>query len=135
MTWLDPRVWLALLISAVLCVGGGYQWGKHATTNAVAASASKADHKVATVEATRAAKVEAIGVAASTTVAVALNTNQVRTDESTERIRTVLVPADCRDMPAAVMHELSGEADRINAQIRSGLRPGAAGADPPGASD
>lgn len=122
MTLLDPRTWLAMLVAGILCVSGGYRWGKHATENAVAAGQQKSEAHTAAVEATRDDHIEAIGVAASQRADLQLDDIKVHTDESVPKILTVVLPAVCRDKPAVVVRELTDETDRINADIRSGLR-------------
>lgn len=126
MSWLDPKFWLALLIGAALCVGGGYGWGHHAASTACAAQDGKDTAATVTAQNTRDTHIDAIGADASQAAAQAHNDTQGAGDERAARIRTVYVPADCRTVPAGIVLELDTARDRINAKIGGGVRPGPA---------
>lgn len=124
--------WAYLIAAAVLLgsVGGGYWWGHTAAATTCQAKAGGAAAKVERIEDRRDAVIDQVAAATAGAVAAALNQNRGSTDESVERIRTVVVPADCRAVDPDVLRELRAARDDANAALRSGLRPGAAGAAP-----
>jgi hypothetical protein len=123
-----PLPWLlvALLAWTALCIGGGYAWGSHAEGNARDAAAHRADTQRDDATAKRDQRIDAIGASTRHATDRARNDTQGAGDEAAARIRTVVVPADCRAVPADVLHELDQARDRINAKIGGGVRPGPA---------
>ena len=123
-----------LILGAVLAVGGafggGFLYGKSVEADACIADAAKQAGKVEAAEDTRDENIEAIATAAATAAAAALNDNRGTTHESAERIRTVMVPADCRRVDPDILRELRAARDGANAALGVGVRPGAAGTDP-----
>lgn len=96
------------------------------------ASAGTAAAKVERVEDRRDENIEAIASATAGAVAAAITENRSDTHASVHTIRTVEVPAACRDVPADILRELRAGAESANAALGVGVRPGAAGA---GAAD
>lgn len=122
-----------LILGAGLAIGAaagvGYWRGHTAATDACVADAAKLAGKVEAAEDKRDTNVEAIATAAATAAAAALNENRGTTHESVERIRTVVVPADCRAVDPDILRELRAARDGANAALGIGVRPGAAGTD------
>lgn len=125
---LNPWTWLAALLVLAAAVGGGYWWGHSSASTACQARAGSAAGKVEASEDRRDENIDAIAAATAGAVAAALNDNRGTTDESTARIRTVVVPGDCRAVDPVIVRELRAAADDANAALRAGLRPDAAGA-------
>lgn len=76
---------------------------------------------------------ETIGTAVASATAAALHQNAGSSNESVERIRTVVVPAECRDVDAASLHELRTATAAANRTLGDGLRslaPGTGAGDP-----
>lgn len=125
---LNPWLLVALLVWTLAAVGGGYAWGSHAQANARDAQAHKDDVKADGVQAKRDQHIDAIGADAQQATNRAHNDTQGAGDEAAARIRTVLVPGDCRTVPADIVRELDDARARINAKIGSGMRSGPADA-------
>lgn len=121
---LNPiRPYLRLIgLVALLAYGGGmYWWGGSNARNACAAKAGKASAKIEAREDRRDQAVDAIGAETDKAVNTEQNLNRSRTDESAHRIRTVVVPGNCRAVDPAVVRELQQAADDANATLGSGL--------------
>lgn len=131
---MNPALAPYLALGAVLAVigagTGGFFYGKSVEKDACIADAAKQAGKVESAEDKRDENIEAIAAAAATAAAAALNDNRGTTHESAERIRTVMVPADCRRVDPVVLRELRAARDGANAALGVGVRPGAAGTDP-----
>lgn len=127
---LNPYAWLIAVVVLALAVCGGYWWGHTAAATSCAAKAGAAGARVERAEDRRDANVEAIATATAAAVAATITENRGSTDESTERIRTVVVPGACRRADPVVVRELRAARDDVNAAIRAGLRLEPTGADP-----
>ena len=126
----NPWTYLIAVVVLILAVGGGYRWGSTAAATSCQAKAGTAKAKVEGVEDARDEAIDKIGADTSSASSAALNQNRGDTDESIERIRTVLVPGDCVAVDPGIVRELRAARDDANAALGVGLRPGAAGADP-----
>ena len=124
---LNPWVILAGLLLLGGSVTGGYVWGARNAAALCAASNAKATGKIEKAEDQRDANVDAIGASTSAQVASEVNQNRGSTDESAERIRTVYVRGDCRDVDPGILRELRAARDDANAALGIGVRPVAAG--------
>jgi hypothetical protein len=120
--------WAIVAVLLVACVGGGYVWGSRAAATKCAARNGSAAAKIETREDKRDANIEAIGQQTRDRVAAAGAETKGAGDASAERIRTVYVDADCRTVPADIVREHDDAVERINAKVRSGMRPGTAAA-------
>jgi hypothetical protein len=129
---LNPYAWLIAVAVLLSSVGGGYWWGHTAAATSCAAKAGKAVGKAVDVGDRRDTKVDAIGQSTAAATGAALNRNRNATDESVERIRTVIVPGPCRAVDPAILRELRAARDGANTALGIGVRPGSAGA---GAAD
>lgn len=121
----------ALLAAALLLVGSSaasFLYGKKVGRDGVIAEQARQAEQQRDRDAERQVSVEAIGTAAAAAVAVALNQNAGAASGSVERIRTVVVPAECRDVDPTSLHELRAGTGAANAALRDGLRSLAAGA-------
>lgn len=127
---MNPYVILGVVLAIGAAAGGGYWRGHVAATNACAANAAKEIGMVEAAEDRRDANIEAIATAAATATAAAMNENRGATNESSERIRTVVVPGPCRAVDPAILLELRQARDDANAALGVGLRPDTAGAAP-----
>lgn len=127
--------WAIVAVLLVSCVGGGYVWGSRAAATKCAARNGNAAAKVETREDKRDLNIDAIGTAVSTAVSTAMAQNKGGSDESAERIRTVVVPADCRVVDPGIVRELRAASDDVNAALGVRLRPGATGAAASGSAD
>jgi hypothetical protein len=120
--FLNPYFWLTVVIVSVLQIGGGYWWGHTAATDhAKAKSGTALDRAVVGANA-KGAAIDKIGSDTSHATAAAVNDNRGSTDESTARIRTVVVDGPCRDVPPAIVRELDTARDDANTALRTGLR-------------
>lgn len=126
----NPWTYLIVVAVMALSIGGGYRLGHTAATTSCAAKAGKAAAKVEAAEDRRDANIDAIGATTATGVAGALNQNRGTTDDSVERIRTIVVPGDCRAVDPGIVRELRAARDDANAALGVGLRPGTAEPDP-----
>lgn len=127
---MNPYFILAGVLALVGAFGGGYWRGNVAASDACEADKGRAVVKTEAAEDTRDENIEAIATAAATATAAAMNQNRGSTNESSERIRTVVVPADCRAVDPAILFELRAARDDANAALGVGVRPVATGADP-----
>lgn len=127
---MNPHLILAGVLAIVGAFGGGYWRGNVAASDACEAEKGRAVVKTEAAEDTRDANIEAIATAAATATAAAMNENRGVTNESSERIRTIVVPGACRAVDPAILFELRQARDDANAALGGSLRPGAAGADP-----
>ena len=127
---MNPYFILAGVLALVGAFGGGYWRGNVAASDACAADKLDVVTKVESTEDTRDENIEAIATAAATATAAAMNQNRGSTNESSERIRTVVVPGACRAVDPAILFELRAARDDANAALGIGVRPVAAGADP-----
>jgi len=125
---LSPYVWLGALLALLGALGGGYWWGHSAAAASCAARAGKASAKIEQAEDRRDANIEAIATATGASVAAALSANRGSTDESTERIRTVVVPGACAAVDPDILRELRAARDDANAALGVGVRPASSGA-------
>lgn len=130
MTLLNPWVWLGALLALLLAAAGGYWRGHSAASTACQAKAGAASAAVKDAQDTRDLAVEAIATATAAAVSAGLAENRSATDESTDRIRTVVVPGPCRAVDPGIVRELRQARDDANAALGVGVRPAAAGADP-----
>jgi hypothetical protein len=117
-----------VVVLSLALVGGGYWFGCRTTadhfkakTGVALEDAIKAGNKVG-------AAIDAIGTTTTATTAAAVNDNRGSTDESVARIRTVVVPGPCADVPAPILRELDAARDDANTALRNGLRSRAAAA-------
>ena len=126
---MNPYLILAGVLALVGAFGGGYWRGNVAASDSCKAEKLDVVTKVESTEDTRDANIEAIATAAATATAAAMNENRGATNESSERIRTVVVPGACRAVDPAILFELRQARDDANAALGIGVRPDAAGAD------
>jgi len=126
----NPYLILAGMLALVGAFGGGYWRGNVAASDACEAEKGRAAVKVEAAEDDRDANIEAIATAAATATAAAMNENRGATNESSERIRTVVVPGACRAVDPAILRELREARDDANAALGIGVRPDPAGTDP-----
>lgn len=124
---LNPWTYLVLLLGCALLVFGGYRWGARATADHFQAATGKTLEQAIVAANKVSVAVDRIGADTTHAIAAAVNDNRGSTDESTERIRTVVVPGDCRAVPADIVRELAAARDDANAALRAGVRPGATG--------
>ena len=127
---MNPYLILAGVLALVGAFGGGYWRGNVAASDACKAEKLDVVTKVESTEDARDANIEAIATAAATATAAAMNENRGATNESSERIRTIVVPGACRAVDPAILLELRQARDDANAALGVGVRPDAAGADP-----
>jgi hypothetical protein len=125
---LNPYAWLIAAAVLLSSGGGGYWWGHTAAATSCKAAAIKPLTKAANAGARRDAHVDAIGQASAAATDAALNRNRNATDESAQRIRTVVVPGPCRLVDPGILRELRNARDGTNAALGVGVRQGAAGA-------
>ena len=131
---INPWVLLGAVLVLVGASTGAFLYGKEVGRDGLIAEQAEDAERTRERDAERATNTEAIATAAGAAVAVALNQNTGATNESMERIRTVVVPGECRDADPVVVSELrAGQVD-INAALRGGLRriAAAAGTGDPG---
>ena len=116
------------IVAALLLLAGSnaasFLYGKGVGRDGLLAEQSEA---AAARDVERSQNVEAIATAAGAAVAVALNQNTGVSSGSAEKIRTVVVPAECRDVDPTSLQELRMGAATANATLRDGLRSLAAG--------
>ena len=127
---MNPYLILAGVLAFGGACGGSFMYGRSVAADKCEADKGRAVVKVEAAEDTRDANIEAIATAAATATAAAMNENRGATNESSERIRTVVVPGACRAVDPAILRELREAADDANAALGVGVRPVAAGADP-----
>jgi len=126
----NPYLILAGVLAIIGAFGGGYWRGNVAASDACEAEKGRAVVKAEAAEDTRDVNIEAIATAAATATAAAMNENRDTTNESTERIRTIVVPGACRAVDPAILFELRQARDDANAALGVGVRPDAAGTAP-----
>ena len=127
---MNPYLILAGVLAFGSACGGSFLYGKSVAADKCEADKGRAVVKVEAAEDTRDANIEAIATAAATAAAAAMNENRGVTNESSERIRTIVVPGACRAVDPAILYELRQARDDANAALGGSLRPVAAGADP-----
>lgn len=125
---MNPYIILAGALAFGGACGGSFLYGKSVGADKCEADKGRTVAKAEAVEDTRDDRIEAIATAAATATAAAMNQNRGATNESSERIRTVVVPADCRRVDPAILRELREARDDANAALGVGVRPDAAGA-------
>lgn len=127
---MNPYFILAGVLAIGCAGGGGFLYGRSVESDKCEADKGRAVVKTEAAEDARDEKIEAIATAAATATAAAMNQNRGVTYESSERIRTVVVPGACRAVDPAILFELRAARDDANAALGVGVRPVAAGADP-----
>lgn len=125
---MNPYFILAGVLAFGAACGGSFLYGRSVEADACDAEKFDVVTKVESTEDTRDENIEAIATAAATAAAAALNENRGATNESTERIRTVVVPGACRAVDPAILRELRAATDDANAALGVGVRPAEAGA-------
>lgn len=126
---MNPYVILAGVLAVGAACGGSFLYGKSVEADACEAAKGRAVVKTEAAEDTRDENIEAIAVAAAIAAAAAMNENRGATNESSERIRTIVVPSACRAVDPAILRELRSAADDANAALGVGMRPAPAGTD------
>jgi hypothetical protein len=124
----------ALLLLIAACFGS-FKYGQHVEGLACMAAAGTQAASTAQANADNSAAVDAIGADTADRYATDAHANRTAAHDAVERLRTVYVAADCRDVPADVLHQHAATRARINASIRGGVRPAPAGTDSTGTSD
>lgn len=124
---MNPWIIIGFLVMLVVTGLGSCSYGKQLGKQACAAKAGVQLTTTKGVQDQRDVNVEAIGTATAKTAQAAANETRTNTNESIERIRTVMVPGPCRDVDPVIVREHAESQQRINAKIRSGVRPAAAG--------
>lgn len=132
---LNPWFWLVLVVGLLVLVGGGYWWGATNASAACGNDAGKQANRAEAAEDARDSAVDAVGERTRAATNAAYNDTRGTADERAQRIRTVVVPGDCRAVDPAIVRELDDARERINAKIRGDLRPGAPQPDPAAAKD
>lgn len=127
---MNPYFILAGVLAFGAACGGSFLYGKSVEADACEAAKGRAVVKTEAAEDTRDEKIEAIATAAATATAAAMNANRGSTNESSERIRTVVVPGACRAVDPAILFELRAAQAAANASLGVGVRPATPGADP-----
>lgn len=127
---MNPYLILAGVLAFGAACGGSFLYGKSVEADACDADKLDVVTKVESTEDERDEKIEAIATAVATATAAAMNENRGATNESSERIRTVVVPGACRAVDPAILFELRQARDDANAALGIGVRPDAAGTDP-----
>lgn len=127
--FLNPYFWLTVVVLSLALVGGGYWFGCRTTADHFKAATGKTLEQAIADSNAKGAAIDKIGSDTSHATAAAVNDNRGSTDESTARIRTVVVDGPCRDVPAVIVHELDTARDDANGALRAGLRSRATGAD------
>jgi hypothetical protein len=126
------------LVAALLLVAsfiGGCVHGQRGAKDACVAAAGAALAGAKGAQDTRDAAIDTLGAQTAAGRDAAVNDTRSTAHASAERIRTVVVPGDCRDVDPVVLRETGEAIDRVNAKIRSGVRQRAAGGDPAAAGD
>lgn len=125
---MNPWLIIGFLVALILTGLGSCSYGKHQGEKSCQAAAGK---QLGTTKAAQDARDVAIdagaGKARADADAAVLDT-RINTNESIERIRTVVVSGACRDIDPVIVREHTASQQRINAKIRSGVRPDGAGA-------
>ncbi len=126
---MNPYLILAGVLAFGSACGGSFLYGKSVEADACEAEKGRVVVKTEAAEDTRDANIEAIATAAATATAAAMNENRGATNESSERIRTIVVPGACRAVDPSILFELRQARDDANAALGVGVRPDPAGAD------
>lgn len=124
---MNPWIISGFLVMLIATGLGSCSYGQHLGKQACAAKAGVQGATTKSVQDQRDATVDAIGTATAKTAQAAANETRTNTHESIERIHTVVVPGTCRDVDPVIVHEHAEAQQRINAKIRGGVRPAAAG--------
>lgn len=132
---MNPWIIVGFLVMLIATSLGSCSHGKSLGKQACAAKAGVLLATTKSVQDQRDATVDSIGTATAKTAQAAANQTRTSTHESIERIRTVVVPGTCRDVDPAIVREHAEAQQRINAKIRSGVRPAAAGTAATGTSN
>ena len=125
---LNPYFLLSVVVLSLALVGGGYWFGCRTTADHFKAATGKSLEQAIADANKVGAAVDKIGADTAKTTGAAINDNRGSTDESTARIRTIVVPGDCRAVDPGIVRELDAARSEANAALGAGLRPGAAGA-------
>lgn len=118
----NPYAWLAALLILIATGAGCYWWGGNNARNACAAANGKANAKLESAEDKRDTNIEQIATAAARATAAEMNQNRGQTDESSERIRTVVVPGACRAVDPGIVRELRQARDDANTALGIRMR-------------
>lgn len=132
-----PNPWV-ILGAVLLWLGslwGAYHWGHNNAENECAAEAGKAALVAEGKEDVRDERIADVGAETDAAVNAAAIETRGSADEAAERIRTVVVRADCRPVPADIVREHAEARERVNAKLRGGLRSSASGAAAPRPDD
>lgn len=127
-----PLVGLLLLVIAFI---GGCVHGKRGAEQACGNAVGIAGAAIKGAQDARDGAIDAIGAQTTAGRDAALNDTRSTAHASAERIRTVVVPGDCRDVDPVVLRETGEGIDRVNTKIRGGLRQRAPGGDSAAAGD
>lgn len=127
---MNPYVIVGVVLLWLGTVAGGGFIGHRMASNACKASAGVVLAENKGAQDARDASIDTIGAQTAAGRDAAAHDTRSATHASAERIRTVVVPGDCRDVDPVVLRETGEGVDRVNAKIRSGLRQRAAGGDP-----
>jgi hypothetical protein len=131
---MNPYAILAAALLLGLTAWQSYEFGHRNARNECGANAGAAASATESAEDRRDENIDGIGQSARDRAAAAEADTKEAAYAGAEVIRTVVVPGPCRAVPAAVVQEHAGAVDRINAKVRSGLRPGAS-LDPAASAD
>lgn len=126
---MNPYVIVGVVLAwlgTVAVVGFG---GHRMASNACKAEAGVVVSENKGVQDARDGTIDTIGAQTAAGRDAAVNDTRSTTHASAERIRTVVVPGDCRNVDPVVLQELEAGRERINAKIRDGLRQRSAGRD------
>ena len=123
---INPYAILGAVLFWIVSITSAFFYGQHVANAEHGAKQGVIAASVEAKEDKRDVAIDAIGTAAREGVLAALNENRNLGNERTERIRTVVVPSDCRAVNPAILRELSAAGNDINAALRSGLRPSTA---------
>lgn len=119
---INPYAVLAAVLLLVGSSAASFLYGKSVGRDGLVADQAADVAAQRERDAERQVNVEAIGTAAAAAVAAALNKTAGDANASVERIRTVVVPAECRAVDPASLQELRMGADAANTALRDGLR-------------
>ncbi len=125
---MNPWTLLGALLLLVATGLGSCSYGKHLGRQACAAAAGKAIAVTKRAQDGRDTAIDTIGIAARAAADAATTETRSNTHAAVERVRTVVVPGPCRDVDPAIVREHDEAQQRIDAKIRSGVRPAGAGA-------
>ncbi len=125
---MNPWALLGTLVLLAATGLGSCSYGQHLGQQACAAAAGKAIANTKRAQDSRDAAVDTIGTAARAAADAATTETRSNTHAAIERVRTVVVPGPCRDVDPVIVREHDEAQQRIDAKIRSGVRPAGAGA-------